>query len=75
MNRGSVLAADGLTRPDDDGCRDRALLDGARGRRFLDGNADDVAEVGVLLALTLDAEAHSALGACVVRNYEVGEFL
>ena len=75
VNRGAVLAADRLTRADDDGRRDGALLDGARGRRFLDGNADDVAQVGVFLTLALDAEAHGALGARVVRYYEVGEFL
>ena len=34
-----------------------------------DGDADDVAEVRVLLALLEDAEAHRALGARVVRNH------
>ena len=33
--------------------------------------SDDVAEIGVLLALAEDAEAHGALGAGVVRYYEV----
>jgi hypothetical protein len=31
--------------------------------------------VGVFLTLALDAEAHGALDAGVVRYYEVGEFL
>ena len=75
VNHRAVLAADGLAGADDDGRGDGALLDGARRGRLLDRDPDHVAEMRVLLALPEDAEAHGALGARVVRNHQIGEFL
>src|SRR2546428_7221479 len=43
-----VAAAMFLHRPDDDRLHDRALLDGAVGRGFLDRGRDDIADPGVL---------------------------
>src|SRR5712691_6868895 len=67
----SVVAPERLLRAHDDGLHDLALLDGALGRRALDGSGDDVAHARVAaLRSAGDADAEQLAGARVVGDAE-----